>query len=253
MRLADRAAAIAAATGIASFTYQTIAAAVDRRRFPPPGHLADVGGRRLHIVTAGEGSPAVVVIPALADNVLQWLRVLESVAAETRACVYDRARWSDPPAHGWQTPDVMAGDLHALLTAAGVPPPCPGRPFARRPGRAPLLRPLSRPGGRDGCSPIPATRTRPGGWLKRTGAKAPGWHLTMAARRQARILGIRRLATSAGLVRGLDAGIDREAPPEYAGAARAIALSSRQRRVAVRNCSCWPGSGGSRPSSAPSP
>ena len=33
----------------------------------------------------------VVISPALADNVLQWLGVLEAVAAGTQACVYDRA------------------------------------------------------------------------------------------------------------------------------------------------------------------
>ena len=96
MRLVTRAAAVAAAAGVASFAYQTIAEARDRHRFPPPGHLVDIGGRRLHLVTAGEGSPAVVIIPALADNVLQWLPVAEEVASETQACVYDRAEVGFP-------------------------------------------------------------------------------------------------------------------------------------------------------------
>jgi len=52
--------------------------------------------------------------------------------------------------------------------------------------------------------------------------------------RQARVLGALRLAASIGLTRGLDAEIAREAPPEYARAYRAILLSSRERRVAVR-------------------
>ena len=43
---ATAAAAVAAAAGVASFTYQTIAEARDRRRFPPPGQLVDIGGRR---------------------------------------------------------------------------------------------------------------------------------------------------------------------------------------------------------------
>ena len=85
---------------MASFAYQKLAEACDRRRFPPPGRLVDIGGRRLHLVEMGEGTPAVVIIPALAENVLQWLPVVQAVAAETRACVYDRAEagWSDPPA-----------------------------------------------------------------------------------------------------------------------------------------------------------
>ena len=74
-----------------SAVYQQISEASDRRRFPPPGRLVDIGGRRLHLVEMGEGSPAVIIIPAVADNVLQWLRVAEGAAAETHVCVYDRA------------------------------------------------------------------------------------------------------------------------------------------------------------------
>ena len=125
MRSASRIAAVAAAAGAASFTYQRIAEARDRRRFPPPGHLVDIGSRRLHLMTAGKGSPAVVVIPALADNVLQWLPIVEDCADETLTCVYDRAEvgWSDPPPHGRRTFDLAAADLQALLSAAGIPPP----------------------------------------------------------------------------------------------------------------------------------
>ena len=88
MKPAIRIAAAAAAAGIASFTYQRIAEVRDRHRFPPPGRLVDIGGRRLHLVTVGEGSPAVVIIPALADNVLLWMRVLEGAATDTElACM----------------------------------------------------------------------------------------------------------------------------------------------------------------------
>ncbi len=62
MKLATRTAAAIAAAWMASFTYQRIAEARDRRRFPPPGRLVDIGGRHLHLVEMGEGSPAVVII-----------------------------------------------------------------------------------------------------------------------------------------------------------------------------------------------
>jgi hypothetical protein len=91
MKSVSRIAATVAAAGGASFTYQRIAEARDRRRFPPPGCLVDIGGRRLHLVTAGKGSIAVVIIPALADNVLQWLPIVEACASETLTCVYNRA------------------------------------------------------------------------------------------------------------------------------------------------------------------
>ena len=70
MKPPSRIATAVAGVGAVSFTYQRIAEARDRRRFPPPGRLVDIGGRRLHLVTAGEGSPAVVIIPALAEPVL---------------------------------------------------------------------------------------------------------------------------------------------------------------------------------------
>jgi len=123
MRLATRAAAAAAAAGVASFAYQTTAEACDRRRFPPPGRLVDIGGRRLHLVTAGEGAPAVVIIPALGESVLGWRRVLQGAAAQTQACVYDRAEIgrSDPPPHWRRTPDIMAADLRDLQTGHAAP------------------------------------------------------------------------------------------------------------------------------------
>src|ERR1700684_254826 len=37
----------------------------DRRTYPPPGRLAKVRGHRLHIMCAGEGTPPVVIIPAM--------------------------------------------------------------------------------------------------------------------------------------------------------------------------------------------
>ncbi len=231
MGIAVRISAAVAAGGIASFTYQRIADARDRRRFPPPGRLADIGNRRLHLVTAGDGSPAVVIIPALGDNVLQWLRVQRATASETLVCVYDRAGigWSDPPPHGRRTPDTMAGDLHALLLAARIPPPyllvghsvggLVARCFyAQHPGTVAgvLLA--------DSSHEQQAERIAAGRAL----------YLTAAMQRQATVLGMLRLAASLGLARGLDADVARESPPEYAAAARAIMLSSRQRRAAVR-------------------
>ena len=52
------------ALGLASAAYQAVGEARDRRRQRPPGRLVDVGAYRLHIMCAGQGSPAVVAVAA---------------------------------------------------------------------------------------------------------------------------------------------------------------------------------------------
>jgi pimeloyl-ACP methyl ester carboxylesterase len=113
-----------AALALADIAYQEAAEARDRRRYPPPGDLVDVGGHRLHISSAGEGGPAVVIIPALGGLTTEWLPVRDALASRTSAAVYDRSGfgWSDP-IPGWPTAVGMARELHALLDAAGVPRP----------------------------------------------------------------------------------------------------------------------------------
>ena len=235
MKLALRAAAVTAAAEVASFTYQRIAETRDRRRYPPPGRLVDIGGRYLHLVTAGEGSPAVVIIPALADNVLVWLRALEGVAAETKTCVYDRAEvgWSDPLPRGRRTFDLMASDLHALLSAAGIAPPyvlvghsiggiIARRFYAQHPDLVAGMVLV------ESSHEQQVSRFAAVDWTK-----GPAFYLTVMARRQTRILGARRVAASLRLMRGLDADIAREVLPECADAARAIMLSTRFQRAVV--------------------
>jgi pimeloyl-ACP methyl ester carboxylesterase len=236
MRLAGRAAAVVTAAGLASAVYQRISEDRDRRRYPAPGRLVDIGGRRLHLVSAGEGTPVVVIIPALADSVLLWLRVAECTAAVTRVIVYDRAGvgWSDLPPRWRRTPDLMAADLHALLRAAEVPPPYVlaghsiGGIVARRFH-------VQHP---DEVAGIVLIDSSHEGQARRFAAT--DWrhgitvYIRVLARRQARILGARRLADSLGLMPGIEADVAREAPPEHQDAARAIILSTRQRRTVVR-------------------
>jgi len=124
-RAAVTAAAVVTAVALASAAYQEAAAARDRRRFPPPGRLVDVGGRRLHMLEAGRGTPAVVVVPALGDGVLLWVRIQRELDTQMRVAAYDRAGigWSDPPPRGPRTIDGAARELHALLVSAGIEPP----------------------------------------------------------------------------------------------------------------------------------
>jgi hypothetical protein len=71
--------------------YQSVAEACDRRHFPQPGRLVDIGGRRMHLTDEGAGSPAVVVVPALGTSVLEWMHIQRELAPDVRVCVYDRA------------------------------------------------------------------------------------------------------------------------------------------------------------------
>jgi pimeloyl-ACP methyl ester carboxylesterase len=114
----------AAAIGLGSAAYQVVSETRDRRRFPPPGRLVDVGGHRLHIMCAGEGSPAVVIIPAIGAYSAAWRKVQDGLAVHTAVCVYDRPGlgWSDPVA-AWPSAAGMARDLHSLLETAQVAPP----------------------------------------------------------------------------------------------------------------------------------
>ncbi len=110
-----------AGTGL---TYQAIATAQDRRAYPPPGRLVDVGGHRLHLSCVGQGSPAVVMEAGFGRTSLDWSLAQPALGATTQVCAYDRAGlgWSDPgPAP--RTSEQVAAELHTLLAAAGVAGP----------------------------------------------------------------------------------------------------------------------------------
>jgi pimeloyl-ACP methyl ester carboxylesterase len=108
----------------AGVTYESVAAARDAAANPPPGRLVDVGGYRLHVNCAGQGSPTVILESGLANRSADWDIVQPQVATTTRVCAYDRAGigWSDT---GPEPRDSVriAGELHTLLANAGVPGP----------------------------------------------------------------------------------------------------------------------------------
>jgi pimeloyl-ACP methyl ester carboxylesterase len=106
-------------------SYETIQEQVDRSTTAMPGHLVDVGGRRLYVQCTGSGSPTVVLVSGLAEASVYWGGwIAPAVAQNTTVCAYDRAGqgWSDPPASP-QDGVAVATDLHTLLDHAQIPGP----------------------------------------------------------------------------------------------------------------------------------
>ncbi len=105
-------------------TYQGVATALERREYPRPGGLVDVGGHQLHIHCTGEGSPAVVLEAPAAGMSAVWGSVQLQIARVTRVCSYDRAGlgWSERPDRPF-TPAAVTEELHELLAQANEPAP----------------------------------------------------------------------------------------------------------------------------------
>lgn len=87
---------------------------------PAPGRIVDIGGRSLHLLCKGSGSPTVVIEPGSASPSALWWPVQDHLAARTRTCTYDRAGygWSDPAPLPRSAAD-RAQDLARLLDRAG--------------------------------------------------------------------------------------------------------------------------------------
>src|SRR3712207_2211553 len=104
--------------------YQTVAMEIDRRTYPPPGQLVQVGGHRLHIRCVCRGTPTVILEAANGGMSAHWVRAQQEVARTTRACAYDRAGlgWSEP---GQRPRDArrISSELHHLLGNAGIEGP----------------------------------------------------------------------------------------------------------------------------------
>ncbi len=109
---------------ITGMVYQTAGSESDRRNFPAPGNLIDVGGFKMHIHCVGEGSPTVILETLSGGTSSYWGWIQPEAAKETRVCVYDRA------GRGWSEPDPeplslgrTVRNLHTLLMNANVDGP----------------------------------------------------------------------------------------------------------------------------------
>jgi pimeloyl-ACP methyl ester carboxylesterase len=112
-----------ATLALAGAAFQAGATTRDRRTYPPPGRLVDVGGYRLHLHVTGEprGRPTVLLDAGIASCSAHWAWVQGALAPFTRVVAYDRAGlgWSDPgprPRDAHQS----AAELRTALERAGI-------------------------------------------------------------------------------------------------------------------------------------
>jgi pimeloyl-ACP methyl ester carboxylesterase len=86
--------------------------------------LVDIGGRKLNFACAGKGSPIVIFEQGEDAAIPNWKKVLPSVAAQTRTCVYDRAGfgYSDQP-DGPISGIAVNDNLRLLLKAQDIREP----------------------------------------------------------------------------------------------------------------------------------
>jgi pimeloyl-ACP methyl ester carboxylesterase len=104
---------------------EALSEARDRVRFPPPGSMVDVGGRRLHLLCKGtHAGPTVVIEQGAGSPSIFWWPIQDKVASFSGVCTYDRAGylWSDPAASSRDLEERVQ-DLHALLANGNVPGP----------------------------------------------------------------------------------------------------------------------------------
>ena len=90
--------------------------------------LIDIGGRKLQLLTHGQGSPTVIIEAGMGEPGVEsgsWRAVVDEISKTNRVCIYDRAGLgkSDPAPKLPRTSQDVANDLNALLTKAGVPGP----------------------------------------------------------------------------------------------------------------------------------
>ena len=100
---------------LAGVTYQSVATALERRQFPYPGRLIDVGDHQLHIYCVGEGAPTVVLEAPAAGISVGWAWVQDDLGQTTRVCSYDRAGlgWSEAGEGGYRRRPCARRTAHA--------------------------------------------------------------------------------------------------------------------------------------------
>lgn len=104
--------------------YQAMASLRDRREYAPPGTLVSGGDCHLHLFSAGEGAPSVILESGLGGICSGWSWVHSEVAKFSRVISYDRVGlgWSGPDP-GRKSAVLAARRLRSALRQGGILPP----------------------------------------------------------------------------------------------------------------------------------
>lgn len=104
--------------------YQLVGTRRDRKRYPPPGRMIDLGSHRLHLYETGTDGPAIVMESGLMSTVLSWTELQRELSKSFRVVSYDRAGlgWSEVGPMP-RTADRIVDELRRALGKAGISPP----------------------------------------------------------------------------------------------------------------------------------
>jgi pimeloyl-ACP methyl ester carboxylesterase len=109
---------------LVGMAYQRLGESRDRRLYPPPGKLVNLGTHRLHLREEGQGSPTIILEAGLMSTNLSWTDIRRKLAESYRVVTYDRAGlgWSDIGPMP-RTAERIVDELHSLLELAAIPAP----------------------------------------------------------------------------------------------------------------------------------
>lgn len=104
--------------------YQLVGTRRDRKLYPPPGRMIDLGSHRLHLYETGTGGPTIVMESGLMSTVLSWTELQRELSKSFRVVSYDRAGlgWSELGPMP-RTAERIVDELHLALGEAGIKPP----------------------------------------------------------------------------------------------------------------------------------
>jgi pimeloyl-ACP methyl ester carboxylesterase len=231
-----RGAGIAVLTaGLSSWAYQKVQSASDARRFPAPGEMVDIGGRKLHVIKAGDGSPIVVVLPALGTSALEWIEVQRKLSADATVYLVDRGGLGWSESAEWPgTPSALSDELERLIMALKIDKPFVliGHSYG---GIIAQLYATRNPERLAGLMLMDSSHKDQLNELNKLDPRMSVRQLRIdALRYRARWLGLRRVSIQLGLRKKVSQDAERSFPSEMVQAGLSRSLTSAHRKAVIQ-------------------